>query len=282
MRIGLVGTESDHAVDFLRMLNAMEHASGSRIVAVWGEEASRTHEVVSRYPAISVKDRPEDVAAEVDAALLVSRYGTLHLEHALPFLRKGLPVFVDKPLACSVGDAKAIIDAARSAGTAVMSASALRWQPDTDLVAAKVETLGGIVSVTATGTFFPDSPYGGSFFYGIHAAELAVQFAGGDIEDVTVERAGSDGLVVRCRVGAVDVEVRLVPPVTPGDITFHVQAVCEDGVVESVIGLGDDYMAPVLDRFLAMAHRGEAPLTDAQMLAPIRILDAAEAALRDR
>ena len=39
MRIGLIGTESDHAVDFLRMLNAMERSPGDRIVAIWGEDA---------------------------------------------------------------------------------------------------------------------------------------------------------------------------------------------------------------------------------------------------
>ncbi len=109
-----------------------------------------------------------------------------------------------------------------------------------------------LISVTATGTFFPDSPYG-SFFYGIHASELAVELAGGDIEDVSAERAGPGCVVVRCRVGAVDVAVRLVPPATPDEITFHVEAVCENGLVESVIGLGDDYMAPVVDRFLAIA-----------------------------
>src|SRR5215213_152494 len=102
MRIGLIGTESDHAVDFLRMLNAMERSPGDRIVAIWGEDAARTNEVVRQFEAVSVKQRPEEVAAEVDAALLVSRYGNLHLGHALPFVTKGLPVFIDKPLACSL------------------------------------------------------------------------------------------------------------------------------------------------------------------------------------
>ena len=105
MRIGLIGTESDHAVDFLRMLNAMERSPGDRIVAIWGEDEARTQDVAQKFGAVSVKQRPEDVAGEVDAALLVSRYGSLHLSHALPFVTKGLPVFIDKPLACSLGDA---------------------------------------------------------------------------------------------------------------------------------------------------------------------------------
>lgn len=280
MRIGLIGTESDHAVDFLRMLNAMERSPGDRIVAIWGEDDARTRDVAQKFGPVSVKQHPENVAAEVDAALLVSRYGSLHLSHALPFVARGLPVFIDKPLACSLSDATAILDAAKRSGAPVMSASALRWQPDTELVTSKMAALGRLISVTATGTFYPDSPYGGSFFYGIHAAELAVQLAGGDVEEIAVDRAGSDGVVVRCHAANVDVMVRLVPPATPDDITFHVEAVCEDGVVDSTIGLGDDYMAPVLDRFLALAHHGKIPLSNAEMLAPIKILDAAETALR--
>jgi predicted dehydrogenase len=280
MRIGLVGTESDHAADFLRMINRLERSPGDRIVAIWGEEAGRSEELVAQFGQVAVVASPDDMAGEVDAALLVGRNGNLHRAQAQPFLGAGLPVFIDKPLACSLADAKAILDAARRSGSLVMSASALRWQPDTDLVASKVAALGGPIAVTATGTFYPDSPYGGSFFYGIHAAELAVQFAGGAVDDIVVERAGPEGVVVRCRAGAIGVAVRLVPPATPDDVTFHVEVVCHDGMVESSIGLGDDYMAPVLDRFLAMARYGMRPLSEQELLAPIALLEAAETALR--
>jgi predicted dehydrogenase len=280
MRIGLVGTESDHAGDFLRLINAMGRSPGDRIVAIWGEDAARTQEVVERFGQIPVAGNPVDFRGDVDAAVIVARDGNRHLELARPFIEEGMPVFIDKPLACSVADARAILNAAKQSGSRVMSASALRWQPDTEAVERKVAALGGPISVTATGTFYPDSPYGGSFFYGIHAAELAVQFAGGAVEDITVERAGPSGVVVRCRAGKTDVAMRLVPPATPDDVTFHVEVVCDGGIVESVIGLGDDYMAPVIDRFLTMAHKSWLPLSEAEQLAPIMILEAGEAALR--
>ena len=280
MRIGLVGTESDHAGDFLRMINAMGRSPGDRIVTIWGEDAARTQEVVERFGQIPVAASPVDFAGDVDAAVIVVRDGNRHLELARPFLERGMPVFIDKPLACSVADAQTILELAKRSGSRVMSASALRWQPDTEVAEHKVATLGGAISVTATGTFYPESPYGGSFFYGIHAAELAVQFAGGDVEDIAVERAGHDGVVVRCRAGSMEVAMRLVPPAMPDDVTFHVEVVCEGGVVESVIGLGDDYMAPVIDRFLTMAHKSWLPLSAAEHLAPIKLLEVGEAALR--
>jgi hypothetical protein len=41
-------------------------------------------------------------------------------------------------------------------------------------------------------------------------------------------------------------------------------------------------MLPVIDRFLTMSHKGWMPLTDAEQLAPIMLLEAGEAALKAR
>jgi predicted dehydrogenase len=280
MRIGLIGTESDHAEDFLRMINGLGRYPLSRVTALWGDDDSRTAPLAAQYGVDLVVKTSAEVASEVDAALIVTRHGGLHLDQALPFVRAGLPVFIDKPLACSVADATAILDAARASGSLVLSASALRWQPDTEIVASKIRELGGPVSIVATGTFYPKSRYGGAYFYGIHAAELAVELAGAEITDLMVETAGSNGAVVVGQAGNVGITVRLLPPASPDDIRFHVEVNCRGGGVARDIGLGDDYMAPVLDRFMEMAGTGRPALTRDQMLTPIRILEAAERALR--
>ena len=280
MRIGLVGTESDHAGDFLRMINTMGRSPGDRIAAIWGEETARTQDVAERFGQIPVAAKPVDFLGDVDAAVIVVRDGSRHLELALPFIERGLPVFIDKPIACSVADARAILDAAKRSGARVMSASALRWQPDTEALEGRIAERGSPISITATGTFYPDSPYGGSFYYGIHAAELAVQLAGSQIEDISVGRASADGVIVHCRVGVTDVTMRLLPPAAPDQVTFGIEIIFDSGGIAGSIRLGDDYMAPVVDRFLTMAHKSWMPLSEAEQLAPIMLLEAGEAALR--
>ncbi|HEX7346777.1 MAG TPA: Gfo/Idh/MocA family oxidoreductase, partial [Candidatus Limnocylindrales bacterium] len=252
----------------------------SRITAFWGDDDSRTAPLAKQYGVNLVVETPAALASEVDAALIVTRHGGVHLDQALPLVRAGLPVFIDKPLACSVADATAILDAARASESLVLSARALRWQPDTEIVASRMLELGGPVSIVVTGTFYPENRYGGAYFYGIHAAELALELAGSEITDLMVETAGPDGAVVIGRAGDIDVTVRLLPPASPDDIRFHVEVNCRDGGVARNIGLGDDYMAPVLDRFMEMAATGKPPLTRDQMLTPIRILEVAERALR--
>lgn len=69
------------------------------------------------------------------------RHGGLHRAHAVPFLAEGLPVFVDKPLACTEADALAIVAAAREYDAPLTSSSAVRWVPDTDKLAAEAASL---------------------------------------------------------------------------------------------------------------------------------------------
>jgi predicted dehydrogenase len=55
--------------------------------------------------------------------------GSTHLELATPGLQKGVPTFVDKPLASNLQDARAIVELAQAQDTPVMSLSMLRVVP---------------------------------------------------------------------------------------------------------------------------------------------------------
>jgi predicted dehydrogenase len=280
VRIGLIGTDNSHAEDFLHLVNEARRHPDFRITGIWGDDRDRARDLAERFTVPLIVDQPGDLVGEVDAALVVDRYGALHLGHAAPFLEAGIPVFVDKPLACSVPDAEAMLALARRSGALLMSASALRWQPDTIDLAARIADLGGPLAVMATGSFDADSPYGGAFFYGIHAAELALQLTGAAIEEIAVDRPRPDALVMTCRVGTIRVVLCLVRPAPGEDTSFHAQVVCPGGLLTRQIGLAPDYMAPMLDRFVEMIRTGRPPLSDAELLAPVRLLEAAERALR--
>ena len=57
------------------------------------------------------------------------RHGALHYKYAKPFLEAGLPIFIDKPIACSISHAKKIIALAKRHHAPLMSASATRFGP---------------------------------------------------------------------------------------------------------------------------------------------------------
>jgi predicted dehydrogenase len=218
-----------------------------------------------------------DLLGLVDAVIVTDRHGGLHREHALPFLEQGLPVFVDKPLACSVADAEAIIAAAREHNAPLTSSSAVRWVPDTDALAAQRAKLGAPQVVVTTGPADPASPYGGIWFYGIHPVDVALRLVPGnvgDVGEVRVEHSAST-IIASAQVGDTRVVVTFVTPGgEDGDVPFHAMVVGRHGVASSTLSLGKDYVAPGLEAFLSMARTGKPPIDYDDLLRPIRFLEA--------
>ena len=137
LRIGIVGTDTSHVTAFAKTLNVP--GSGARIVAAYkggspDVESSRTRvdkfaeELQSKYGVEIVPDIPS-LVAKVDAVLLESVDGRVHLQQAKQVIAGKKPVFIDKPLAASLDDARAIAKAAKEAGVPWFSSSSLRFGP---------------------------------------------------------------------------------------------------------------------------------------------------------
>lgn len=187
MKIGIVGLDTSHVVAFSQILNddAHEyHIPAARIVAAFpgGSEAfslSRhrlqgySDDLRTRF-GVAMRDSIAEVAEEVDAIFLESVDGRQHLEQFRQ-LALGKPVFIDKPLATSTADARAIIDLARQTSTPIMSCSSLRYAAGiADLNPAAEQ----VVSCEAFGPARLLDDYPGLFWYGIHSAEILVTFLG--------------------------------------------------------------------------------------------------------
>jgi predicted dehydrogenase len=278
MRIGMIGTENTHVDQILEYLNVRELAPGTRVAALAGGASERNEQLRAHGGVERIVDHPGELLGLVDAVIITDRHGGLHREHALPFLAEGLPVFVDKPLACSVADAEAIVAAAREHDALLTSYSALRWIPDTEALAAELTVIGAPQVVVTTGPADPASPYGGIWFYGIHPVDVALRLVGGDIGEVHVERTGRT-VVARVRVGDTLVVVNLVAPDEVTRVPFHAMVVGATGVAARPLVLDDWYVAPGLEAFLRMVASGRPPIDHDDLLRPIRVLDAVAMAL---
>jgi predicted dehydrogenase len=118
-----------------------------KMVSAWDYDRSLAREYAGHYDIPTVVDRIEDMLGQVDAVLIgggrrMPGDGGVwgenpddHLMLARPFLKAGLPVLVDKPLADRVEDAVEIVRLARTHGAPLMSCSAMRY--DTAIIALK-------------------------------------------------------------------------------------------------------------------------------------------------
>lgn len=184
LRVGMIGLDTSHAPAFTKLLNdpaAPEELAGCRVVVAspqgspdLGASAARvetfTQEV--RDLGVAIVETVDDVVAKCDVVLLESVDGRVHLEQALPVLRAGRPVFIDKPLAASLVDAVAIVEAARRRKVPLFSASALRFSPGVRALRHGVTTgIGPVRHAETTGPCGHDPTHPDLFWYGIHGIE---------------------------------------------------------------------------------------------------------------
>jgi predicted dehydrogenase len=187
MRLGIIGIDSSHTPVFTKAIAALnkEGKTPCKVTHFWDPG---THEW--QHPAgpeQSAKDvaqwRSDTLAAgvtqvnsldellkNVDGVLVLNINGHRHLELAIGPIARGMPTYIDKPLTCSLDQAKALLAMTRQYNARCYSASSLRFI--TEIPKLDKEKLGEIVAIDAFGNgevldMMPDL-----WHYGCHSIEM--------------------------------------------------------------------------------------------------------------
>jgi predicted dehydrogenase len=278
IRIGIVGSDNSHALAFARLAN-VDRVLGDhcRVVAISGSDPAQTADVAAKGEIAMVVERPEEMLGQIDLAVIVDRHGNLHAEHALPFMERGMPVFVDKPFAIRLEDCQRMLDAAERSGSTIDSWSSLRFAPSAAALGREAAGIGAIRAGHFTGPCDFESPYGGPFFYATHVIELALLLIGEDATSVTARRNGkSVAVIVTWASGAIATFSLL----EDAAYHFHVSLFGAEGMAAREITGGSEAYAEALKRIVRLVE-GEPARTGAQLLQPIVMVHAIEQSLRD-
>ncbi|HEX6681930.1 MAG TPA: Gfo/Idh/MocA family oxidoreductase [Candidatus Limnocylindrales bacterium] len=277
-RIGIIGTENSHVDHFIRLFNREQRYPGNTVVALSGGQSERNLKLQADGGIDLIVERPEDLIGKVDAAITCGRDGRLHREQSVPLLAAGIPMYVDKPLAASVDDAQAIIEAARRGKAPLASGSPLRYVPEIQTLRDNQDGHGPIRHLTVTGPADPDSEYSGLFFYGIHHVEAALQLLGNPVVEpgsptVHVSRQ-DDTTVALVRLETVTLTFAFVRPGQDGNrVPFHAVLTGTRGVQASPLTLGPEYSVPVAENFLEVWERGTPPAAPEQLVSPVALME---------
>lgn len=277
LRIGIVGTDSSHVEQIIRLLNVEGRLPGALVVALSSSDAERSAELAAFGNVQSVVHSPAEMLGHIDAGIVADRHGGLHARHAVPLLDSGLPVLVDKPFALEPRDARTMIRAATATGALLTSYSPLRWTAEI-VALAELEGEDPLLSLMVTGAATPASEYGGIHFYGVHPAEIACQLAPGPIRLLGIEH-DTEVVTIRAMMGGIRVSLVLVDPGDAPPAPFHVTAVRRGRVDASTIILASDYLLPGLTRFIEMIDSDRPPLGFDDLLRPVELLSAVRYAL---
>jgi predicted dehydrogenase len=195
LRIGMIGLDTSHVPAFCKILNDPNSPApfdGAKVVAAFPAgspdfPASRdriegfTKQV--RDMGVEIVGSIDELLPKVDAVLLMSVDGRVHLEQARPVIAAKKPLFIDKPLAADLADVITIFDLARQHGTPVFSSSSSRFSPGYPELKDKVGK--GILGADVYGRTVVTQGHPDLFFYGIHGVELLYTMMDPGCESVT-------------------------------------------------------------------------------------------------
>ena len=195
IRVGIIGLDTSHAIAFTKMLNDPKPEAdfaGCKVVAAYPKGSPDIESSTSRVPGytkevvamgVEIVDSIEVLLTKVDAVLLETNDGRPHLEQVLPVLKAGKPVFVDKPIAGSLTDAVAILEAGRKYKVPLFSSSSLRFSKN-----AQALRNGKLGKITGCDAFSPcslEATHPDLYWYGIHGVETLFTVMGPGCKQVS-------------------------------------------------------------------------------------------------
>jgi hypothetical protein len=121
----------------------------AEVTHIWTQQLSISNHIAKSSKIDFVVNEMEDLIGQVDAILLARDDGENHLRMALPFLRAGLPIFIDKPLALTVKDANSLLESQLYDGQ-LFSCSSLRYADELIFSKEDHEQMEEIIYIEAT------------------------------------------------------------------------------------------------------------------------------------
>jgi len=276
LKVAILGTENSHAWCFSSTLlgkDGSKYFPELDLIGVYGDKNTEdgklgNEKVAEGSNCPHFADHYNDYLEEAEAILVTARDGKNHLKYAYEYLKKGIPVWLDKPVVGSVEDAEELVKLVKEYGSPICGGSSLAFTDEIVEAAEYVknhkdEVLGGhIISPIQ-----PDSEYGGFWFYGQHLVQMVTAVFGTDIKRVKAERIGDsvqityyyDNYVVTAFGGS-----------GFGITVYNNANECNAKSIQ----LGSDFFMPELKEFYHMTQTGKGVEDLREFLAPVYIIDA--------
>jgi len=181
IRVGIIGCDSTHTENYAAILNRDIAGNGMRATRLWGVDAKQARAKATATGIDIVTDSIEAAMEDVDAVMVLNRWGEDHFAPSMQAIKKGLPLFVDKPMCDDPTEAVTLVRAAHDAHVPLMSGSAVRYDPSMMTLLADLPRIGRPRSVVFT---LPQTWR----LYGVHAIEIMHAVFGSGAIDVTAIR----------------------------------------------------------------------------------------------
>lgn len=205
LRAGIIGTDTSHVPAFTRAFRdhpewkitvVAAYKGGSPDLPISANRLEGFARTIREDYGVEMVDSIDALLAKVDVVLLESVDGRPHLAQVTPVLKAGKPVFIDKPLAASLEDARTIVQLAKETGTPFFSTSSVRYHPEIPKVKAD-RSIGKVSRVQANYQLNILEHHPDLYYYGIHGVEALYAVMGRGCERLT-RKVSADSDITTC------------------------------------------------------------------------------------
>ena len=284
IRIGLIGSQSMHAWAFGQACNEPDQNGNyrfpnGRVTAVYGVDDTPEHLRVTMEKGSIPRSAAtlEELFEYCNAFMILQRRGGEHMAFAEEIIRRGYPVFIDKPVCCTGEDARKLQQLASTHDAVICGGSGFKYNAQILELKAQLEAgqLGKIRDATVTYSADIDSPYDGVFFYLPHAVEIMLELFGYDPRVLRVEVSDHDHFTVYVDYGSH--QTRLV---LNGSKTCRVE-IDGDRQICREIDAGDIFVENMRN-FITAIENGRVTKDTKELTEHVRVILAVKAAIEEK
>jgi hypothetical protein len=179
LRVGIIGTDTSHVPAFTGQFKAHPEwrvkvvaafKAGSPDLPTSANRVDGFARTINEKYGVELVDSIDALLEKVDVVLLESVDGRPHLAQATPVLRAKKALFIDKPLAASLDDARRIVQLSKETGTPFFTSSSYRFHPDIPRLRDN-PGVGKVTKVQASSPYNKLEHHPDLYFYAIHGIE---------------------------------------------------------------------------------------------------------------
>lgn len=286
LRVGMIGLDTSHAVEFTRRLNDAadkDYIPGARVVAAvkggspdlpesWKRVSGYTKTLEEKY-GVKIVDDIDTLLKDVDVVMIESLDGRPHLAEARPVINAGKPLFIDKPAAASLHDVLEIYRLAKAHHVPIFSGSSLRYYPN--LQAMKATNYGDLRGAASSGPAELEPHHPDLYWYGIHPTEALYTIMGPGCESVVCTATPDTHLVTGVWQGG---KIGTLRGIRHGSAPYRVTVYGSKQVIDEQ--LAGNY-TPFLREVVKFFQTGVAPVPPEETIEIYAFMEAADESKRD-
>ena len=266
----ILGCENSHANGFLSAIKNDPVFSSIEVIGVYSDEKDRAQALADEF-GVKIMESYDEACGMVDGVIVTARHGDNHLKYAEPYIKSGVPFFIDKPFTIDPKEGEKLCALLAESGCKFVGGSSLKHVKE--IKEMKKDRLDGKGKKTIGGFLRAPidlaSPYGGFYFYAQHLVEMLIEVFGEDVKKVCAVRS-QVGITINFRYDDFDVCALFAEK----NYVYYAVRHTEESSLGGEFPLGDECFKLELYDFLKLLTKESEGENAYRMMKPVYIMNA--------